>query len=59
MRSISGNSSGSPCRLKEMLDVAARHGVNAPTEAISMSKANQAIEKVKRNKVRYRAVLTD
>jgi uncharacterized zinc-type alcohol dehydrogenase-like protein len=42
-----------------MLDVAARHGVKATTERFPMNKANEAIEKVKKNKVRYRAVLTN
>ncbi|MGA2216672.1 MAG: NAD(P)-dependent alcohol dehydrogenase [Terracidiphilus sp.] len=59
LRSISGNPTGSPSRLREMLDVAARHGVKAQTETFPRSKANEAIEKVKKNKVRYRAVLAN
>jgi len=59
LRSITGNPGGSPYRLKEMLDVAARHGVKAQTESFPMSKANDAIERVKKNKVRYRAVLAN
>ena len=59
LRSISGNPTGSPYRLREMLDVAARHGVKATTELFPMAKANEAIEKVKKNKVRYRAVLAN
>jgi uncharacterized zinc-type alcohol dehydrogenase-like protein len=59
LRSISGNPTGSPWRLREMLDVAARHGVKAQVESFAMSKANEAIEKVKKNKVRYRAVLAN
>jgi uncharacterized zinc-type alcohol dehydrogenase-like protein len=59
LRSITGNPTGSPYRLKEMLDVAARHGVKATTESFPMAKANTAIEKVKKNKVRYRAVLSN
>jgi uncharacterized zinc-type alcohol dehydrogenase-like protein len=59
LRSISGNPTGSPYRLKEMLDVAARHGVKATTEAFPMAQANTAIDKVKKSKVRYRAVLTN
>ena len=39
--------------------VAARHGVKAQIEAFPMAKANEAIEKVKKNKVRYRAVLAN
>jgi uncharacterized zinc-type alcohol dehydrogenase-like protein len=42
-----------------MIDVAARHGVKATTESFPMAKANEAIEKVKKNKVRYRAVLAN
>jgi uncharacterized zinc-type alcohol dehydrogenase-like protein len=59
MRTISGSPIGSPSRLREMLDVAARHGVKATTELFPMAKANEAIEKVKKSKVRYRAVLAN
>jgi uncharacterized zinc-type alcohol dehydrogenase-like protein len=59
LRSIGGSPIGSPYRIKEILDVAARHGVKAQIEAFPMAKANEAIEKVKKNKVRYRAVLTN
>src|ERR1019366_2017268 len=58
-RSITGNPIGSPYRIREMLDVAARHGVKAQVESFPMAKANEAIEKVKKNKVRYRAVLAN
>lgn len=58
-RSITGSPIGSPHQLREMLDVAARHGVKATTELFPMAKANEAIEKVKKNKVRYRAVLAN
>ncbi|MGC9159543.1 MAG: NAD(P)-dependent alcohol dehydrogenase [Terracidiphilus sp.] len=59
LRSVTGNPTGSPQRLKEMLDVAARHGVKASIESFPMSQANAAIEKVKKSKVRYRAVLSN
>jgi uncharacterized zinc-type alcohol dehydrogenase-like protein len=59
LRSISGSPIGSPHQLKEMLDVAARHGVKATTELFPMAQANAAIDKVKKNKVRYRAVLAN
>jgi uncharacterized zinc-type alcohol dehydrogenase-like protein len=58
-RTISGSPVGSPFRLREMLEVAARHGVKAITELFPMAKANEAIEKVKKSKVRYRAVLAN
>jgi uncharacterized zinc-type alcohol dehydrogenase-like protein len=59
VRSITGNPTGSPHRIREMLDVAARHGVKAQVESFPMAKANEAIEKVKKNKVRFRAVLAN
>jgi len=58
-RAIAGSPIGSPRDLHEMLDVAARHGVKAITESFPMAKANDAIAKVKKSKVRYRAVLTN
>ena len=59
LRTIGGSPVGSPFQLREMLDVAARHGVKATTELFPMDKANEAIEKVKKSKVRYRAVLAN
>ena len=56
-RAVAGSNTGSPRDLFEMLDVAARHGVKAITERFAMVKANDAIAKVKKGKVRYRAVL--
>jgi uncharacterized zinc-type alcohol dehydrogenase-like protein len=56
---ISGSPSGSPRDLVEMLDVAARHGVKAMTESFPMAKANDAVTRMKKNQVRYRAVLAN
>jgi uncharacterized zinc-type alcohol dehydrogenase-like protein len=58
-KGISGSPTGSPRDLHEMLDVAARHNVKAITERFAMAKANDAIAKVKKNQVRYRAVLAN
>jgi uncharacterized zinc-type alcohol dehydrogenase-like protein len=58
-RAIAGSSTGSPRDLGEMLDVAARHGVKAVTETFPMAKANDAVAKVKKHQVRYRAVLAN
>jgi uncharacterized zinc-type alcohol dehydrogenase-like protein len=58
-RTVGGSPVGSPFRLREMLDVAARHGVKATTERFPMEKANEAIEKVRKGKVRFRAVLAN
>jgi uncharacterized zinc-type alcohol dehydrogenase-like protein len=58
-KAVSGSPTGSPHDLSEMLDVAARHGVKAVTERFAMDKANEAVAKVKKNQVRYRAVLAN
>ena len=58
-RSIAGSNTGSPRDLHEMLEVASRHNVKAITERFAMAKANDAIAKVKKSKVRYRAVLAN
>ena len=59
LRAIAGSPVGSPFRIREMLDVAGRHGVKAITERFPMASANEAIAKVKKSKVRYRAVLAN
>jgi uncharacterized zinc-type alcohol dehydrogenase-like protein len=58
-KAVSGSNTGSPHLLAEMLDVAARHGVKAVTERYAMAKANEAVAKVKKSQVRYRAVLAN
>src|SRR6202046_156157 len=58
-KAVAGSPIGSPHDLAEMLDVAARHGVKAITERFAMAKANDAVTKVKKNQVRYRAVLAN
>jgi alcohol/geraniol dehydrogenase (NADP+) len=58
-RAISGSPTGSPRDLNEMMRVAARHNVKAMTELFAMDKVNDAIALVKKNKVRYRAVLVN
>ena len=58
-RVVTGNTTGSPQDIAEMLDVAARHGVKAMTERFPMAQANEAVARVKKNQVRYRAVLAN
>jgi uncharacterized zinc-type alcohol dehydrogenase-like protein len=58
-KAVSGSPTGSPRDLHEMLDVATRHTIKAMTERFPMSAANEAITKVKKSQVRYRAVLTN
>lgn len=55
---IAGSNIGSPRDLREMLTVAARHNIQAVTERFPMRDANTAVTRVKKNQVRYRAVLT-
>ncbi|KAA6464858.1 NAD(P)-dependent alcohol dehydrogenase [Acidobacteria bacterium AB60] len=59
MRSVTGSPIGSPAMIREMLDVAARHGVKAITQCFPMGSVNDALTRVKKNKVRYRAVLAN
>lgn len=58
-RAVAGSPTGSPRDLHEMLDVAARHSIKALTERFPMAGANEAIARVKKSKVRYRAVLAN
>ena len=58
-KSLGGSPTGSPTDIAEMLDIAARHNVKAVTERFAMDKANEAVAKVKKNQVRYRAVLAN
>jgi uncharacterized zinc-type alcohol dehydrogenase-like protein len=58
-KTVSGSPGGSPRDLYEMLDIAARHSIKAVTERFAMAKANDAVAKVKKNQVRYRAVLAN
>ena len=58
MRSVCGSNIGTPSRIAEMLDVAARHGVKAKVEHFKMADGNQALKRVRKSQVRYRAVLS-
>jgi uncharacterized zinc-type alcohol dehydrogenase-like protein len=57
MRTVSGSPIGNPALIAEMLDVAARHAIKAQIETFPMAQVNEAVAKVKKNAVRYRAVL--
>jgi uncharacterized zinc-type alcohol dehydrogenase-like protein len=56
-RSIAGSQIGSPAFIGEMLGLAARAGVKAAAELFPMAEVNAALERVRANQVRYRAVL--
>jgi uncharacterized zinc-type alcohol dehydrogenase-like protein len=56
-RSISGSPVGSPVTMETMLDFAARHYITPQTEHFPMSRINEAFERLKAGKARYRIVL--
>lgn len=58
-RVICGSDIGSPAAIREMLAFAAEHGVAAQIETAPMAQVNAALDRVRRNQVRYRMVLTN
>ncbi len=48
---------GSRRMIKEMLNFAARHNITAQTEVLPLAQVNAALDKVRKNKARYRMVL--
>ena len=58
-KSMVGSVIGSRSRIREMLQVAARHGITARTEVLPMAQVNAAIDKVRENRARYRMVLSN
>lgn len=56
-RSITATPLGSPATTAKMLDFSARHGVAPIVEMFPMSKVNEAMERLRSGKTRYRIVL--
>jgi uncharacterized zinc-type alcohol dehydrogenase-like protein len=56
-RSLTASVIGNRRLIREMLEFAARNKVRAKTEVVPLAKVNEAIEKVRENKARYRIVL--
>ncbi len=56
-KSVSGTPLGSPATTRTMLEFCARHGIEAVTEHFPMSRCNDAFERLKSGKARYRVVL--
>jgi uncharacterized zinc-type alcohol dehydrogenase-like protein len=56
-KSIGGSPTGSPVVIDEMLEFSARHAIAPITETYPMSKVNEAIERLRSGKARYRIVL--
>ena len=57
--SMTGSFLGNRATMKEMLSFAQAHGIKPWTELMPMSQINEAIQKVKENKARYRIVLVN
>ncbi|PKK82973.1 MAG: alcohol dehydrogenase [candidate division Zixibacteria bacterium HGW-Zixibacteria-1] len=57
-RSISGSPVGSPAAIAKMLDFAAMHKIKPVVEEFHFDQVNEAIEKLKSGKARYRIVLS-
>lgn len=55
--SVSSSPVGSPATIRKMLEFAARHNVTPVTEHFSMDKVNDAMERLRSGKARYRIVL--
>lgn len=58
-KSLVGSPIGGRMAIREMFQLAARHGIKAKTEAVPMAKLNDAVEKTRQGKARYRMVLTN
>ena len=56
-KSVSGSPNGSPTAIDDMLEFSARHSIAPITETLPMSKVNDAFERLRFGKARYRLVL--
>jgi alcohol/geraniol dehydrogenase (NADP+) len=56
-KSVSGSPTGSPTAIDYMLEFSARHSVAPVVESFPMSKVNDALERLRSGKARYRVVL--
>jgi uncharacterized zinc-type alcohol dehydrogenase-like protein len=57
--SITGSFIGNRATMREMLSFAQLHGIAPQVELMPMSQVNDAIQRVKENKARYRIVLVN
>jgi uncharacterized zinc-type alcohol dehydrogenase-like protein len=56
-KSVCGNPVGSPSLIREMLEFSARNRVEAQVERMPMDRVNEALDRLRANKARYRIVL--
>jgi uncharacterized zinc-type alcohol dehydrogenase-like protein len=57
--SITGSFLGNRATMREMLAFAQDHGISPEVELMPMSQVNEAIQRVRENKARYRVVLVN
>jgi alcohol/geraniol dehydrogenase (NADP+) len=58
-KSFGGSPLGSPSTIEKMIEFSARHSIAPVTESFKMSEINEAFERLKAGKARYRIVLTN
>jgi uncharacterized zinc-type alcohol dehydrogenase-like protein len=58
-RRVMASPIGGRAMMREMLEIATRYGIKPTIERFPLSEVNTAIAKLRRNSVRYRAVLTN
>jgi uncharacterized zinc-type alcohol dehydrogenase-like protein len=56
-KSVSGSPAGSPTAMDHMLAFSARHSIAPITETFPLSRVNEAMERLRSGKARYRIVL--
>jgi len=57
-KSISGSPVGSPKNIKKLLDFCSEHKISPMVERFKFDQINEAIQKLRNNKIRFRAVLS-
>jgi uncharacterized zinc-type alcohol dehydrogenase-like protein len=58
-KSVAGSPTGSPTAIDHMLEFSARHSIAPIVESFPMSKVNDALERLRSGKARYRIVLVN
>jgi uncharacterized zinc-type alcohol dehydrogenase-like protein len=58
-KSIGGSPTGSPVAIDDMLEFSARHSIAPITETFPMSRVNEALDRLRSGKARYRIVLVN
>ena len=56
-KSVSGSPVGSPNTITQMLDFVAKHQIKPVVEVFKFEQINQALDKLRNGKVRYRLIL--